>query len=381
MNKLRKFPFMATLIIIIAALFTGCGQSGANAKISKQLELAVKYLSENKFEEAVLAYQEVIKIDRKNVLAYKGMSIAYSMQGKMDQAEQALQNGLKQVPDAKPLKLALAGLMIDLNKKDQAEAIYKEIISLDAKYLPAYQAYAKLLIIMNRQNEAVALLERAVLSNAEQYKSQALLAEMYLKSGYSQKALEAINKSLTIEPNQSVSYKLLVEIYSNRWTEFVALGDQFVQQGLYIPGQIIKIYGLYKMGKFDEIIEQYEKLANDVKASPKVRLIAAQAYLKVGNKEKGFNALKDLKIEDIKDAALLAEIASYYLEAGDKDTARRLAIQGISLDETVIENYVVLYRSYLEEDESQADIWLTKYLLNSILSLEDAKKEIGCYFV
>ncbi|MDQ0285160.1 Tfp pilus assembly protein PilF [Desulfofundulus luciae] len=88
----RRICYLSVILILLFTFAAGCG-GGAGAKVTKQLELAVKYLSENKFEEAILAYQEVIKIDPQNVQAYKGLSVTYYLLGKTDQAEQGLQDG------------------------------------------------------------------------------------------------------------------------------------------------------------------------------------------------------------------------------------------------------------------------------------------------
>lgn len=368
----------ALLVAAVALLFSlfsvGCSSSAAS-KISNQLELGVKYLSENKFEEAVLAYREVIKIDPKNVLAYKGLSIAYSMQGQLDQAEQALQEGLREVADSKALKLALAGVMIDVNKKDAAEEIYYQVIAQDGRYFPAYQAYSKLLLSLNRHSDAVALLEKAASANPDQYKIYTLLSEVYYKNGENGKALTTIGRSLAIEPNQSGSYKLLEEVYSNRWDELIALGDYYIQQGLDIPGQVIKLDGLYQLGQYDQLLQQYGQLPGHGKSSTKARIVAARAHLKLGQKDQALNILRDIQIDNIKDADLLAEIAGVYLEAGDREMARKLAVQGIGLDETSIESYTVLYKSYLDEDSAQSNIWLAKYLVNCSINYNEAKKE------
>jgi predicted Zn-dependent protease len=377
LNYLTKKTIIipAALLLILAILFVGYNKLSAGDKVDKQLELGIKYLSENKYEEAVLAYREVIKIDKKNVPAYKGLSVAYTLQEKPDQAEQALQDGLKQVTASNPLKLALAGLLFDHNKKDQAESIYKEIITIDGSYLPAYQAYARMLVSLNRQKDAVVLLEKAAAGNAGQYRISSLLAEQYIKAGSKDKAIVAINQSISSEPNQAASYKLLEDLYNGRWTELNALGDQYIQQGKSMPGQIIRLTGLYKLGRYDEMIKQFNQLTGDLKASPKICLLAAQAYSKLGQKEQGISLSREVKPESIKDSALIAEIANFYLEAGDKATARSLALKGISLDDTVIDNYIVLSKSYQDEDKSQSDIWLTKCILGSVFSVKDTKRE------
>ena len=109
-----------TLLVFCAILLIGCNNS-VEAGTEAKLELAIKYLSENKYEEAILAYQEVIDIDPKIVEAYKGISLAYTMQGENDKAEAILNQGLEQNQDNKYLKLALAGVLIDADKGDQAK--------------------------------------------------------------------------------------------------------------------------------------------------------------------------------------------------------------------------------------------------------------------
>jgi Tfp pilus assembly protein PilF len=138
--KSKKLLAIFLIFMIGASLLNGCSRK-TGAQVSEKLELAVKYLAEQKYEEAILAYQEVIKIDSKNVTAYKGISLAYTLQEKPDQVEQALQDGLKAIPQNAQLQLAMAGLMLDRGKNEQAEAIYKELVGGTSPLLPSYQAY------------------------------------------------------------------------------------------------------------------------------------------------------------------------------------------------------------------------------------------------
>lgn len=63
-------------MFLIRGFLFGCFNSKtASAKVDQKLELAIKYLSEQKYQEAILAYQEVIKINSKNITAYNGISL------------------------------------------------------------------------------------------------------------------------------------------------------------------------------------------------------------------------------------------------------------------------------------------------------------------
>jgi len=221
--RTKKVISILLVLTLLSCLLTGCSSKGS-AKVSDKLELAVKYLSEQKYEEAILAYQEVIKIDSKNINAYKGISLAYTLQEKPDQAEQALQDGLKAVPQNTQLQLAMAGLMMDLGKGDQAEAIYKELIGGTNPSLTSYQAYTYYLKQQGKWAEAIALLEQALTKNSNDYQLNFMLAELYSKNGDKEKALLAsINRSMTAQIDQSTSYELLAEMYKGKWADLIAL--------------------------------------------------------------------------------------------------------------------------------------------------------------
>jgi len=359
-------------VILVTGSFWGWKSFGTEAQVQSKLDLAVKYLSENKYDEAILAYQEVIKIESKNVTAYKGISLAYTLQKKPDQAEQALQDGLEAISQNPQLQLAMAGLMVDQGKGDQAEAIYKELVGGASPTLSSYQAYTYYLNQKGKSLEAIALLEQALAKNNQDYILNSILAELYLKNGDKERALTALNKSMTAQLDQSTSYKLLDEMYKDKWDDLIALGDQYIQQNKAKTGQILKLSGLLGMGKYDDVIKLYGELTTDLKDNTRARFIAAQAYTKLGQKDQSIELMKPIKIADLKDAGMLAHLANYYLENKDKDSARKLALQGIGVDESALENYAVMYKSYVGEDENIAQIWAFKYLLKSELGYKGA---------
>lgn len=361
----RRFLVIMALLLTLTSVIAGCGLMSSNARVANQLDVAVKYLSENKFDEAILAYKEVIKIDQKNVTAYEGISLAFIMQGKKAEAEQVLQEGLKIIPDNKPLKLAMAGLYVDMNMKDQAEKIYKELIAQDGTYLPSYQAYSRFLLNHDRLIEAVSLLEKATQANTDQYGLYSILAELYWQSGNKEMTQSAAIKSITIEPNQSVAYKVLERLYANQWTDLVALGDRYIQQEQVKLGHILKMMGLYGAGDFDGVIGLYLASGDDVKSVLKARLITSWSFIKTGKKDTELSILKGINFKDLRDAYLLAELAEFYLKTGNKEMAREAALAGISIDETLIYNYIVIYKSYEDEDNNKAKVWEIKCAVNS----------------
>lgn len=123
-----KILIGAILAIVLAAGgLWGWNTYGTEAQVEKKLDLAVKYLSDNNYEQAILAFNDVIRIDPKNVRAYLGLADAYVGTGDMDKAITALTKGLELTGDD-----SIRAKLEELNTR-------KNIISL---LVPLYQALA-----------------------------------------------------------------------------------------------------------------------------------------------------------------------------------------------------------------------------------------------
>ena len=71
-----KKVIISTIIILflLASIITGivASSTGTRTRVKQKLELGEKYLSEMKYEEAILVFKEVIEIEPRNVQAYLG---------------------------------------------------------------------------------------------------------------------------------------------------------------------------------------------------------------------------------------------------------------------------------------------------------------------
>ncbi len=104
----RMSPKKNIIIIIIAALLVlGIG-AGATVlavtntpsyKVSHGLEIAEHYLLEQDYEQAIIEYEKVLKIDPMNVDAYLGLAKAYERSGDIDKAIEVLREGLDKTGD------------------------------------------------------------------------------------------------------------------------------------------------------------------------------------------------------------------------------------------------------------------------------------------
>ena len=110
-TKQKRFPIwviIAAVVVLIgiAAAVIAVAGSGKERKVTKQLELARKYVLEMNYEQAVIAYKTAIKIDPKNVEAYIELADVYVDMGNVDKAEEVLAAAAENVDKADAEKVS-----------------------------------------------------------------------------------------------------------------------------------------------------------------------------------------------------------------------------------------------------------------------------------
>lgn len=90
MNRLCR---TLLLLLTITMLIAGCGAS-KEEQIAEQLSLGQKYLLEQDYEQAVVAFNKVIKLDPQQIEAYEGLMDAYSASGNYADAVTTYEKGL-----------------------------------------------------------------------------------------------------------------------------------------------------------------------------------------------------------------------------------------------------------------------------------------------
>lgn len=116
----------AVLICIIAlvAVFTGSGS--VSARVKKQIDLGTKYLLEGNYQEAVLAFEKVIRIDPKNVDARLGLAEAYIALDRTEDATAVLQDAMNIAPERPEPYISLAQIYINRGDYEKAIEILNE---------------------------------------------------------------------------------------------------------------------------------------------------------------------------------------------------------------------------------------------------------------
>jgi len=372
MKRVIAVLLLITMLLGIL-IATGCARRRPVDTVAAlaQLELAIKYLSEDNFEQAILAFHAVLEIDPKNAYAYKGLAGAYVMQGEPVKAQKILQQGLAEVAEPDELNLVLAGVLLDAGESAQAEEILKELTAVTPIKLSAYRAYTGMLLEQNRREEALQLLQRATAEDEVPYQIYTMLAQIHITNDNTEAALAAIRQSLLINSEQAEAYRQLTQVFEDKPDELITWG---IEQHERLLTELANLIAQYIKGEYTEITAVFAQLSEETRANAWVTIILSKAHLRLGENEESLGALNTIDTEQITCAVLLAEIATQYFALGEIEKAIKLANIGIEIDNTVADNYIVLYRIFRDTDEAQARIWLTRQLIHSTYGFIAAKE-------
>lgn len=305
-------------IFMVAGGIWGWWNMSTESRVQAKLDLAVKYLSENNYEKAVLAYNDAIKIEPKEVLAYQGLAKTYTLQGKYDEAKDTYDRGLAvtSADDKTSLQLSQAGMYIDQNNLATAEKTLQDIIAKKTDCIEAYQGLSMIYSLLNDREKARQIIEKALAQNPQSYQAYNLLARFYMIDDQ-EKALQQLLKSLQLEPDQQEAFAILKEMYEDHWDDLLVKLDTFEKSKTVA---LVKMYMHYQLKEYTDALKFYENELSDDQSNLKPAILAAISYRLIGETEKA-EELIDKVIKGDPNAWIMVDIAWYYKTAGNEEQA------------------------------------------------------------
>lgn len=369
-----KTIIVSILVIIIATGgFWGWKSYGnTEARTQKQLELAVKYISENNYEQAILAYNEAIKIDPKDVKAYQGLARIYTLQEKYDEAQASYEQGLTAVnnDNQKILRLGLAGMYIDQNKLAEAEKAFNELKNTNPNCLEAYWGMAMVYQKQGDNSKAEAVLRQAVAQNPNEYQAYNTLALFLQQNNKDAEAFNNLVKSLSLEINQQEAYVVLSDLYEGEWNQLRNQAAMLSDQQL---GAMMEFYSYYVGEENVQAITIYQQKLGTQSNNQKVQVLAAIAMVKNDDKA-GAEAIINKLGKDKLNEWLLSDLARYYLAVGDQGKAREYAIKALDANRVNLDAIALLQT--LNNDDPNTKIYTAKALVYNWKPVKIVQQEL-----
>ena len=153
---------------------------------------ALRPCNENRFEEAIAAFQQCLKLNSKDVKAEDNLGLSYEGLNRTEEAITAYRTAIAWQTDS-PLKdpgpfLNLGSLLVDADRVEEGLPYLLAVVRLDPGDYRTHRQLGKAYMRLNQLEKARTELERAAELAPQNAPVHFLLAQVYRKLGWMDKA-------------------------------------------------------------------------------------------------------------------------------------------------------------------------------------------------
>ena len=288
-----------------ASLFLGgCAMGGATGKKTVQ---GISALESEDYHQAQKLFEEAVKEGEEEVLAYRGLGMAYMGLAEYEKAEEAFEIALEYTDDRMPENTQ--DIQLYLATVQYREEKYEDTVTT-----------------------CDGILENASKGNADAY---FLRGASYLHEGLQEDASKDFDAAVSLTPTDYDLYLNIYECYNQQ--NLSGLGGEYLQSALNIQGTDME--HSYNRGRIYYYLENYEQAQSQLigpverKYEPAMYLIG-KVYLAQEDFEHAQAIYQQIQSEFGESAEVYNGLALCAMENGDYDSALTYITQGLSLDGT-----------------------------------------------
>jgi tetratricopeptide (TPR) repeat protein len=330
--------FRGTLLTLSVVMIGGCAMGSASGKKTNQ---GIEALEQGSYQEAQALFVEAIQSGEQQMLAYRGLGLAYMGLARYEEAEEAFQEALDQADKRQPenvrdIQLYLATVQY------KAEEYEDTITTCDS------------------------ILESEEGGNADAY---FLRGASYLNEGQQEEAASDFDAAVALAPDDYDMYLNIYECYNKM--NLSGLGGQYLQSALSIQGDDTE--HSYNRGRIYYYLENYEQAQSqligpvEAKYEPAMYLIG-RVYLAMDDYEHAQAIYQQIEEEYGASGQVYNGLALCAMQNGDYDTALTYLEQGLALEDSEDQqelyfNEIIAYEKKLDfaTAKTKAQEYVTRY--------------------
>lgn len=294
--------------------------------LTTRFNIGTLYQIQKEYSLAINAYDEVLQFEPNNESAryYKAICLSESKQFARATDE------FRKLLELKPNDIEIRTLMLEnMSKVATPQEMlnnYATAIKNGPVDASVYYNYAYLLHKEGRLGEAITNYNIAIQNNAGGTDAYLNLAQAYKQKKDFANASKIINDGLKKYPNNADLIKYEEELTADSTTEKLIAGTN-----------------LYKQGKFQEAIAQYESIDSK---TPETYLNIGSCYQAMNNDAKAIEYYKQAMIKDSNNSDIALYLGQSYLNLEDFENAKSYLGKAVSLNQNnklarELYNYVV----------------------------------------
>ncbi|HEV2400821.1 MAG TPA: tetratricopeptide repeat protein [Candidatus Sulfotelmatobacter sp.] len=159
--------------------------------------------NENRFAEAVTAFQQCLKLDRKNAKAEDNLGLSYAGLGRNEDAIAAYETAIawqseSPTKDPEPF-IDLGSLYLDLNRPERAIPFLLQSVRISSQVPRAHEQLGRAYLLVNQLPQAQAELEAAVKLSPQTARLHYILGQIYRKEGQTAKAKVEFDRCIALQ--------------------------------------------------------------------------------------------------------------------------------------------------------------------------------------
>lgn len=300
-------------------------------------------------QNAINQFNAALTIDPDYALAHAGLGESYWRQYELledtdyvEMAESALEKAQSLNDELPPVQYLMGLIKSGTGSYEEAISHYEKALELDPKFTNAYSGLAKAYNDKGEPEKAVSIYKQAIGSKPDYWVGYRDLGAHYFNRGELDKAIENFEKVLELTPGNSYAYSNLGGVYYYKGE--IDKARQMFEESLALEGNPItanNLAGIYFWeGMYKEAAEMYEIALEDLSNRYEIWGNYAAATEWSGEAEKSrelyrtaiSKAQQQLEVNP-NDPQVLADIASYSSDLGNKDTALEFIEKALNIDQ------------------------------------------------
>jgi len=323
MKNKKRIGSLLCMLAASALLLTGCAMGEADGAKTVQ---GIKALEEGEYEQAQKFFEDAVREGEQQMLACRGLGMAYMGLAKYEEAEESFKAALEYADNRQPenvrdIRLYLATVQYRLGEYEDAVGTCTDLLEADQEgNVEAYYLRGAASLMENEQDAARADFDAAVAMDPGNY-------DLYLN---------------------------IYECYNQK--NLSGLGGEYLQSALNIQGEELEHY--YNRGRVYFYLENYEEaqrqLIGPVEAGyePAMYLIG-RVYLALDDYEHARAVYQQIADKSGASAETYNGLALCAMQMKDYDTALSYISQGLALEDAADKqelyfNEILVYEKKLD---------------------------------
>lgn len=216
------------------------------------------YQQAGKLEEAIVCYQQALRLNPNHAESLSNLGTVFQQQGKLEEAVDSFTKALRLKPESPEIFCNLGDVMRENMQFDTAIECIRNAIRINPDLSNAYLNLGRVYQDIASPQKAMENFQKALAISPDHLETLVSLSAAYQDSGQFSKAKEALMRILELEPDHPNAWAGLASLKKN-----TTLDQSWAEHCVKILGNVLKpkerIYLLYALGKYYDDLGEYQK--------------------------------------------------------------------------------------------------------------------------